>query len=160
MADEREEAKGDQAKDQDSSAEAKADKPAGEAYAAPPPPKARQELPPADALVQGLGLLWQAARGAAEGLNKRVEKAGVERTIGQAGQAFENAATTALRGLEQVVRSVGRAAGAAAGTRVAGEEPARADRKADGDAKAEEAPRAGAEAPPPDRSGDGGSSPG
>lgn len=150
MVDEREEATGEQATEQSASPETKADKPAGEAYAAPP--KARQDVPPADALVQGLGLLWQAARGAAENLNRRVEKVGIEKTIAGAGQAFENAATTALRGLEQVVRSVGKAAGAAVGAPVAGEEPKRPEAKAEDPAKADDGGRADA-GPPPDGSG-------
>jgi hypothetical protein len=77
-----------------------------------PPPKAdRREAEPAepdptDALKQGLGLLWQAAKGAARDLRKDADKAGVGKVVEDAGRGLEAAVTGVARGLEQLVAKV------------------------------------------------------
>jgi hypothetical protein len=84
------------------------------AGSAPPEAAPDPTVAPAEALVRGLGLLFQAAVGGAEAMRTGVEKVGVPKTFEQVGRQIETVATTALRGLEQVVRELGRAATAGA----------------------------------------------
>jgi hypothetical protein len=72
----------------------------------------REPLPPAEALTKGLGLLFQAALGTANAVKESVERGTVHRNISDAGKHLESAASAALRGLEQLVRGVGRPAAA------------------------------------------------
>ena len=90
------------------------------------PPEAAPEatVAPAEALVKGLGLLLQAAVGGAEAMRTGVEKVGVPKTFEQVGRQIESVATTALRGLEQVVRELGRAATAGPAADPASKAPA------------------------------------
>jgi hypothetical protein len=55
---------------------------------------------PAAAAKQGLGLLWEAARGAAEEIKREVEKVGLADHIRAAGREIGHAAQTAAKELE------------------------------------------------------------
>ena len=61
----------------------------------------------ADAFKQGLGLLWKAARGAADEIKREVEKGGVTDALKQAGHDLETAASHAAKAVEGFVERVG-----------------------------------------------------
>lgn len=85
------------------------------------------DLPPVQALAKGLGLLWRAAQGTAKGVRDEVEQAGVRDAMKDAGRHLESAATSALRGMEQLVRAVGRPVSSGKGRAETGGEPASAE---------------------------------
>jgi hypothetical protein len=53
---------------------------------------------PAEAFKQGMGLLWQAARGAAGGLREEIRKADIVGGLRDAAQEMKRAADSAIRG--------------------------------------------------------------
>jgi hypothetical protein len=66
-------------------------------------PKAPGGTPPEEpieALKQGFGLLWKAARGVAHEIKREAEKAGLGETLQQAGKELEHAAGQAAKALE------------------------------------------------------------
>jgi hypothetical protein len=121
----------------------------GAAQGAPPDDASAQDrsrggaeapLPPREALAKGLGLLFQAALGTASAVKESVERGGVHRNISDAGRHIESAASAALRGLEQVVRNVGRAADGAARPEPPKAPPAEPTAPSADEAKPEEPP--------------------
>ncbi|MCA9620302.1 MAG: hypothetical protein KC731_14870 [Myxococcales bacterium] len=58
---------------------------------------------PGEAFKKGLGLLWKAARGAAEEIKREVEKGGVSDALQQAGRELEQAATDAAKAVESFI---------------------------------------------------------
>lgn len=71
----------------------------GPARAAAP----EEELSPRDALKKGFGLLWQAARTAADEIKREVDTAGVKDSLREAGRELEAAAHEAKKALETFI---------------------------------------------------------
>lgn len=66
----------------------------GEAGAKP----TEQASSPREAFVQGMGLLWQAARGAVGGLRKEIQKADIVGGLRETAQEMKRAAESAIHG--------------------------------------------------------------
>ncbi len=81
---------------------------AEQAHAPPAAPGPEPPAPerPGDTFKRGLGLLWRAARGAADDLRREVDKAGVSRTLQDAGEKIEHAADSFVKGVERMVEKV------------------------------------------------------
>jgi hypothetical protein len=62
---------------------------------------------PAEVFKKGLGLLWKAARSAADEIKREVEKGGVAETLQQAGRDLEDAANQAAKALEGFIERAG-----------------------------------------------------
>lgn len=73
---------------------------------APPEPPTRDERPK-EVFKKGLGLLWQAARSAADEIKREVEKGGVTEALQQAGRDLEDAANQAAKALEGFIERAG-----------------------------------------------------
>lgn len=71
---------------------------------APPPDDPER---PAEAFKKGLGLLWKAARSAADEIKREVQKGGVTDALQQAGRDLEDAANQAARALEGFIERAG-----------------------------------------------------
>ena len=84
--------------------EAKDDK--GEPAAASPAVETKAAPDPAKAVKEGLGLLWQAARGAASEIQREVVKAGIGGHIRAAAGEIESAAQAASKELESFIARV------------------------------------------------------
>jgi hypothetical protein len=61
------------------------------------------EIRAGDAFKKGMGLLWQAARTAADEIKREVEKGHVTETLQQAGKELESAAHHAAKALEDFI---------------------------------------------------------
>jgi hypothetical protein len=61
----------------------------------------------ADAFKQGMGLLWKAARSAADEIKREVDKGGVNDALQKAGRDLESAAGHAAKAIEDFVDRVG-----------------------------------------------------
>lgn len=78
------------------------DKPPASASPSEPPPER-----PGEVFKKGLGLLWQAARSAADEIKREVDKGGVTDALQQAGRDLEEAANQAAKALEGFVERAG-----------------------------------------------------
>ena len=61
------------------------------------------DVRPADTFKKGMGLLWQAAKSAADEIKREVEKGHVTETLQQAGKELESAAQHAAKALEDFI---------------------------------------------------------
>lgn len=71
--------------------------------AGPAPELPDEEGRPGETFKQGLGLLWQAARSAADEIRREVDKGKVGEALQQAGRDLERAATQASGVVEQLI---------------------------------------------------------
>lgn len=65
------------------------------------------ELSSREALERGLGMLWRAARTAADEIKREVDAAGVKDSLKQAGRELEHAAHEASKALEDFIERSG-----------------------------------------------------
>ncbi|MBW2525959.1 MAG: hypothetical protein JRI23_17395 [Deltaproteobacteria bacterium] len=73
--------------------------PEDESTAAPEPEQVEAEpIDPKEAFVQGMGLLFHAARGALGGLKKEIEKADIPQGLRSAAEEMKRAADAAIKG--------------------------------------------------------------
>jgi hypothetical protein len=107
----------DQSKDKDAPANPKGAVPADPKGTAPaeakdhaadaPAAKGEPKAAPGEAFRAGVGLLWQAARGAADEIKREVAKGNVSEAVQRAGRDLEQAAAEAAKAIEGFLGRIG-----------------------------------------------------
>lgn len=72
-----------------------------------PEVESQSELDAKESFRKGMGLLWRAARTAADEIKREVEKGGVKDSLKQAGRELEAAAEHAAKTLEGMLQRIG-----------------------------------------------------